>query len=84
MALRGTDETLRAEIQEVIRRPVDVLVLPGALRIRAAMSVTETVPIVTIDLESDPGPVDREKPRAAWPERERHLDGPAGARRQAS
>ena len=48
------DETLRAEIQEVIRRPVDVRVMPGALRIRAAMSVTETVPIVTIDLESDP------------------------------
>jgi putative ABC transport system substrate-binding protein len=48
------DETLRAEIQEVIQRPVDILVLPGALRIRAAMSVTETVPIVTIDLESDP------------------------------
>lgn len=35
-------------------QPVDVLVIGGALRIRAAMNVTRTVPIVGIDLESDP------------------------------
>jgi hypothetical protein len=35
-------------------QPVDVVVMAAALRIRAAMNVTETVPIVGIDLESDP------------------------------
>ena len=34
--------------------PVALLVMGGARRIRAALNVTKTVPIVAIDLESDP------------------------------
>ena len=47
------EEALRLELRDR-NPPVEVLVLGGALRIRAAMKVTKTVPIVGIDLESDP------------------------------
>jgi putative ABC transport system substrate-binding protein len=47
------EAALRSELLDR-NQPVDVLVMGGALRIRAAMNVTRTVPIVGIDLESDP------------------------------
>ena len=47
------EEALRSELRDR-NQPVDVLVMGGALRIRAAMRVTKSVPIVGIDLESDP------------------------------
>ncbi len=45
---------LQTELQDVVRRPVEVLLMGGPLRIRVAMNVTKTIPIVGIDLESDP------------------------------
>src|SRR5262249_17583219 len=45
-----TEDSLR----EVLRGPVDAVIVGGPQGIRAAMTVTETVPIVGIDLESDP------------------------------
>jgi putative ABC transport system substrate-binding protein len=43
-----------AQMEELARRHVDAVVLGGPLRIRAAMQATKTVPIIGIDLESDP------------------------------
>jgi putative tryptophan/tyrosine transport system substrate-binding protein len=40
--------------EDVARMPPDVLVLGGPLRIREAMRVTTTIPIIGLDLESDP------------------------------
>jgi putative ABC transport system substrate-binding protein len=51
-AIEGT--VLRTELLDVVRRPVEVLVMGGPHRIRVAMNVTKTIPIVGIDLESDP------------------------------
>ena len=48
------EEAMRAELRKLLERPVDVLVMASAPRIRAAMSVTSTIPIVGLDLESDP------------------------------
>ena len=47
------EQALRSELRDR-NQPVDVLVLGGAVRIQAALRVTNTVPIVGIDLESDP------------------------------
>jgi putative ABC transport system substrate-binding protein len=40
--------------EHVARMPPDVIVLGGPLRIREAMRVTTTIPIIGLDLESDP------------------------------
>ena len=50
-ALEGDIES---HIREIIRQRADVLIIAGPERIRAAMNVTQTIPIVGIDLESDP------------------------------
>lgn len=47
------EAALRLELLD-LNQPVDAIVMGGALRIRAAMNVTGTVPIICIDLESDP------------------------------
>ena len=39
---------------DLVRLNVDVLVLPNPYRIEAGLKQTKTIPIVTIDLESDP------------------------------
>jgi putative ABC transport system substrate-binding protein len=51
-ASEGT--VFQTELQEVVGRPVEVLLIGNPHRIRAAMNVTKTIPIVGIDLESDP------------------------------
>jgi putative ABC transport system substrate-binding protein len=50
----GEGTVLQTELQDVVRRPVEVLLIGNPHRIRAAMNVTKTIPIVGIDLESDP------------------------------
>jgi putative tryptophan/tyrosine transport system substrate-binding protein len=47
------EAALRSELLDR-NQPVDAVVMAGALRIRAAMNATATVPIIGIDLESDP------------------------------
>lgn len=42
------------EIAELVRLKVDVLVLPNPHRLEAGLRLTKTIPIVGIDLESDP------------------------------
>jgi putative ABC transport system substrate-binding protein len=42
------------EIAELVRLNVDVMVLPNPYRIEVGRKLTKTIPIVTIDLESDP------------------------------
>jgi putative ABC transport system substrate-binding protein len=51
----GSDrEQARRAIADIVKRPVDVAVVGGPHLIRAALNVTKTVPLVGIDLESDP------------------------------
>jgi putative tryptophan/tyrosine transport system substrate-binding protein len=51
----GEEETtVRAELARAVQDRVDVLVMGGPNRIRAAMHATQTIPIVGFDLESDP------------------------------
>lgn len=40
--------------EHLISQPPDVMVLGGPLRVRAAMQATATIPIIGLDLESDP------------------------------
>ena len=42
------------EIADLVRLKIDVLVLPSPYRIEAGLKQTTTIPIVTVDLESDP------------------------------
>jgi putative ABC transport system substrate-binding protein len=52
---RTGEEQIEARIREdVARGPVDVIVVAGANRLRAAMRIAPTIPIVALDLESDP------------------------------
>jgi len=52
---RGADaDQARREIVDLSKGPVDVAVVGGPHMIRAAMKVTKTIPLVGIDLESDP------------------------------
>jgi putative ABC transport system substrate-binding protein len=50
----GKDERLPALAVELVRLPVDVLFAVGPAAVRAATQATATVPIVAIDLETDP------------------------------
>jgi putative tryptophan/tyrosine transport system substrate-binding protein len=50
----GHDERLPALAAELVRLPVEVLVAVGPAAVRAATRATATVPIVAIDLETDP------------------------------
>ena len=48
------EERLPVLAAELVKHRPDVIVTPGPLAIRAARAVTEVVPIVAIDFESDP------------------------------
>src|SRR5262249_5416569 len=48
------EERLPVLAAELVRHSVDVIIAPGPSAIRAAKSTTGTLPIVGIDLESDP------------------------------
>ena len=48
------DAATEADLRKWVEQAVDVFVMGGPLRIRAAMTATRTIPIVGIDLESDP------------------------------
>jgi putative ABC transport system substrate-binding protein len=50
----GRPETLRPLAVELVRSNVDVLLVVGPAAVKAAMAATRTIPIVAIDLESDP------------------------------
>ncbi len=50
----GKPETLPTLAADLVRANVDVLLVVGPPAVRAAMSATRTIPIVAIDLESDP------------------------------
>jgi len=47
----GADEHIA---EHLVAAPPDVMVLGGPIRVRAAMRATSTVPIIGLDLESDP------------------------------
>lgn len=53
LAQEVDEAALRSELLDR-NQPVDAVVMAGALRVRAAMNATGTVPIIGIDLESDP------------------------------
>jgi putative ABC transport system substrate-binding protein len=48
------DDAMEADVRKWVDPPVDAFIIGGPLRIRAAMKATQTIPIVGIDLESDP------------------------------
>jgi putative ABC transport system substrate-binding protein len=50
----GKPETLSLLAAELVRSNVDVLLVVGPAAVKAAMAATRTIPIVAIDLESDP------------------------------
>jgi putative ABC transport system substrate-binding protein len=50
----GKLERLSAIIRDLIQKDVGVLVLVGADAVRVAAAITKTVPIVAIDMETDP------------------------------
>jgi putative ABC transport system substrate-binding protein len=50
----GKPETLRALAADLVRSNVDVLLVVGPAAVKATMAATRTIPIVAIDLESDP------------------------------
>jgi putative ABC transport system substrate-binding protein len=50
----GRPEVLPRLAAELVHRPVDVLVAVGPVAVSAAREATGTIPIVAVDLESDP------------------------------
>ena len=50
----GKPEALSSLAVELVRSNVDVLLVVGPAGVKAAMAATRTIPIVAIDLESDP------------------------------
>ncbi len=50
----GKPETLPSLAADLVRANVDVLLVVGPAGVRAAMGATRTIPIVAIDIESDP------------------------------
>ena len=50
----GVPERLPALAEELVRLHVDVIVATGPQAVRAAKSATRTIPIVALDLETDP------------------------------
>jgi putative tryptophan/tyrosine transport system substrate-binding protein len=50
----GQQERQRPIAEELVRLPVDALFSPGALEVGAARQATTTIPIVGVDLVSDP------------------------------
>jgi len=50
----GRPETLASLAADLVRSNVDILLVVGPAAVKAAMAATRTIPIVAIDLESDP------------------------------
>ncbi|HJQ58628.1 MAG TPA: ABC transporter substrate-binding protein [Vineibacter sp.] len=50
----GNIELLPSTVAELVARPVDIILAIGPAAVRAARAGTSTVPIVALDLESDP------------------------------
>ena len=50
----GKSEAFPAFAADLVRRKVDVLLVSGPAAVRAATDATSTIPIVALDLESDP------------------------------
>src|SRR4249919_726965 len=50
----GKTEAFPAFAADLVRRKVDVLLVSGPAAVRAATDATSTIPIVALDLESDP------------------------------
>ena len=50
----GSEDRLRESAAEAVRLKVDVIFAVSSLAIRAATNATKTIPIVGLDLESDP------------------------------
>jgi len=50
----GKAEAYPAFAADLVRRKVDVLLVSGPTAVRAARDATRTIPIVALDLESDP------------------------------
>ena len=50
----GKPDALPMLLSELVRSKVDVLLVVGPAAVRAAFAATRTIPIVAIDLESDP------------------------------
>ena len=50
----GRSEAFPAFAADLVRRKVDVLLVSGPAAVRAATDATSTIPIVALDLESDP------------------------------
>jgi putative tryptophan/tyrosine transport system substrate-binding protein len=50
----GNEERLRGYAAEAVRLKVDAIVAISSAAIRAAASATKTIPIIALDLESDP------------------------------
>lgn len=50
----GKSERLVAAVQELIGLGAEAIIVVGPQAVRAAMSVTRTVPIIGVDLETDP------------------------------
>ena len=50
----GSEDRLREYAAEAVRLKVDVIFAVSSLAIRAATNATKTIPIVGVDLESDP------------------------------
>src|SRR5215510_7282975 len=51
---RGKSETLPNLAADLVRRKIDVLVAVGSPGIRASLGVSRAIPIVGVDLETDP------------------------------
>src|SRR5262245_18171680 len=51
---RGKSETLPNLAADLVRRKIDVLVAVGSPGIRASLAVSRAIPIVGVDLETDP------------------------------
>jgi putative ABC transport system substrate-binding protein len=51
---KGQPDVLPALVDDLLRQNVDVLLAVGPASVRAAVTATRTVPVVAIDLESDP------------------------------
>ena len=62
------EERLPVLAAELVRHSVDVIIAAGPSAIRAAKSVTGTLPVVGIDLESDPVAAEG-NPHSSFPDR---------------
>jgi hypothetical protein len=70
----GRPEAFPGLVADLVRRKVDVIFAAGPAAIRAARSATSTIPIVALDLESNPVQAVR---RPGLPETERDMLWPA-------